>query len=98
MAIERPLRELGIHDVFQLLDLSQKTGRLRVSSEPRADEGRVFFNNGKVVFASIRSSAMPTEITLLHAGRITKADITRARACQTNGRAGRDIVDLLVDI
>jgi tetratricopeptide (TPR) repeat protein len=98
MAIERPLRELGIHDVFQLLDLSQKTGTLRVFSEPRADEGRVFFSNGKVVFASIRSSATPTEITLLNAGRITEADLTRARASKTNGRAGSDIVDLLVDI
>lgn len=98
MAIERPLRELGIHDVFQLLDLSHKTGTLRVVSGPRADEGRVFFNNGKVVLASIRSSPMPTELALLRAGRITEADLARARSCQVNGRAGRDIVDLLVDI
>src|ERR687896_642766 len=28
MAIEGPLRELGIHDVFQLLDLSRKTEML----------------------------------------------------------------------
>ena len=41
MAIEGPLRELGIHDVFQLLDLSRKTGVLRVSSELREDEGLV---------------------------------------------------------
>src|SRR5438045_3237774 len=33
MAIEGPLRELGIHDVFQLLDLSRKTGALRVPAE-----------------------------------------------------------------
>ena len=31
MAIEGPLRELGIHDVFQLLDLNRKTGVLRVT-------------------------------------------------------------------
>ena len=35
MAIEGPLRELGIHDVFQLLDLSRKTGMLCVSSKLR---------------------------------------------------------------
>jgi hypothetical protein len=98
MAIEGPLRELGIHDVFQLLDLSRKTGMLRVSSELREDEGLVFFDNGKVVLASIRSTAMPTEVALLQAGRITEADITNARARQANGRAERDIVDLLVDI
>src|SRR4051812_6888778 len=98
MAIEGPLRELGIHDVFQLLDLSRKTGMLRVSSELREDEGLVFFDNGKVVLASIRSTAMPTEMALLQAGRVTEADITKARARQANGRAERDIVDLLVDI
>jgi len=43
MAIEGPLRELGIHDVFQLLDLSRKTGRLRVSSALRGNEGTVEF-------------------------------------------------------
>src|SRR4051812_39336217 len=98
MAIEGPLRELGIHDVFQLLDLSRKTGMLRVSSELREDEGLVFFDNGKVVLASIRSTAMPTEMALLQAGRVTEADITKARARQANGRAERDIVDLLVEI
>jgi hypothetical protein len=55
MPIEGPLRELGIHDVFQLLDLSRKTGMLRVSSELRDDEGVVYFDRGRVVHAGIRS-------------------------------------------
>jgi hypothetical protein len=55
MPIEGPLRELGIHDVFQLLDLSRKTGVLRVLSELRDDEGLVYFDTGRVVEASIRS-------------------------------------------
>lgn len=55
MPIEGPLRELGIHDVFQLLDLSRKTGVLRVLSELRDDEGLVYFDSGRVVQASIRS-------------------------------------------
>ena len=55
MAIEGPLRELGIHDVFQLLDLSRKTGVLRVTSELREDGGVVYFDAGRVVQASIRS-------------------------------------------
>ena len=46
MAIEGPLRELGIHDVFQLLDLSRKTGVLSVASELRDDEGVVHFDSG----------------------------------------------------
>ncbi len=98
MAIEGPLRELGIHDVFQLLDLSRKTGVLRVSSELREDEGLVTFDNGRVVQASIRSKAVPMELTLLQAGRISEADIQKARAAQSNGRAGREIVEILVEL
>ena len=98
MAIEGPLRELGIHDVFQLLDLSRKTGRLRVSSELREDEGLVLFDAGRVVHAAIKSTAVPTEMALLQAARVTEADLERARARQANGRGNRDIVDLLVEI
>jgi hypothetical protein len=98
MAIEGPLKELGIHDVFQLLDLSRKTGMLRVTSELREDEGLVIFDNGRVVQAMIRSKAVPTEMALLQAGRISEADLEKARARQANGRAAREIVDLLVDI
>jgi hypothetical protein len=98
MAIEGPLRELGIHDVFQLLDLSRKTGKLRVSSEIREDEGLVLFDSGRVVHAAIKSTALPTEVALLQAARVTEADLQRARARQGNGRADRAIVDLLVEI
>ncbi|HEX3868303.1 MAG TPA: DUF4388 domain-containing protein [Gemmatimonadaceae bacterium] len=55
MAIEGPLRELGIHDVFQLIDLSRKSGALRVSSGLRDDEGLVYFEQGRVVKAALRS-------------------------------------------
>src|ERR1043166_3588042 len=98
MAIEGPLRELGIHDVFQLLDLSRKTGMLRVSSELREDEGLVTFDSGRVVQAMIRSKAVPIEMALLQAGRITEPDLEKARARQANGQAGREIIDLLVEI
>jgi tetratricopeptide (TPR) repeat protein len=97
MAIEGPLRELGIHDVFQLLDLSRKTGVLRVASELRDDEGVVHFDAGKVVHAHVKSKAVPLELTLLQSGKISKDDLESARAKRTNGRADTDIVDLLVE-
>lgn len=98
MAIEGPLRELGIHDVFQLLDLSRKTGVLRVTSELRDDEGLVSFDNGRVVQASVRSKPMTTEMLLVQSGRVSEQDVDKARARQANGRANRDVIDLLVDI
>jgi hypothetical protein len=98
MAIEGPLRELGIHDVFQLLDLSRKTGVLRVTSELRDDEGVVAFDNGRVVHAAIRSKALPVEMALLQAGRISDLDLEKARARQAGGRGRRDIIESLVEI
>jgi hypothetical protein len=87
MAIEGPLRELGIHDVFQLLDLSRKTGMLRVTSELRDDEGIVLFDSGRVVQASVRSNPMSLEEMLLRSGRVTETDLERARAMRSgNGR------------
>lgn len=55
MPIEGPLQELGLPDVFQLLDLSRKTGLLRVSSRTLGDEGTIYFEGGRVVHAALRS-------------------------------------------
>lgn len=85
MAVEGPLRELGIHDVFQLLDLSRKTGELRVTSELRHNEGKVYFDAGEVVYAEIRSNPHPLGTLLVRAGRIDDADLTRARDMQVRG-------------
>jgi tetratricopeptide (TPR) repeat protein len=80
MAIEGPLRELGIHDVFQLLDLSRKTGALRVTSDLRDDAGDVLFDGGKVIHASVRSNPTSIERILRAAGKLTDADLAAARA------------------
>jgi len=94
MAIEGPLRELGIHDVFQLLDLSRKTGVLRVSSDLRDDEGVLYFDRGRVTQATIRSKSMPVELALRQAGRISDDDLALARSQLPEGRA--DVADALV--
>jgi tetratricopeptide (TPR) repeat protein len=88
MAIEGPLRELGIHDVFQLLDLSRKTGALRVTSELRNDEGNVLFDGGKVIHASIRSNPTSIERILRQAGKIGDADLAAAGALPDNSGMG----------
>src|SRR5207249_841424 len=65
MAIEGPLRELGIHDVFQLLDLSRKTGVLRVTSELRHNAGTIYFQDGTIIFAEIKSNPHPLGALLI---------------------------------
>ena len=94
MAIEGPLRELGIHDVFQLLDLSRKTGALRVTSDLRSDEGNVLFDGGKVIYASIRSNPTSIERILRQAGKIGDADLAAAAALPD--QPGQGLGDRLV--
>jgi len=85
MAIEGPLKELSIHDVFQLLDLSRKTGTLRVASDLRQNAGTVYFEDGVVVGAVIRSNPHPLGRILMRSGRVTEQDLLRARAFQSAG-------------
>lgn len=89
MAIEGPLKELEIHDVFQLLDLSRKTGALRVTSELRHNQGTVYFQNGAVIHANIRSNPHRLGDLLLRAGKCTEAELDRARDVQRRGDSRR---------
>jgi hypothetical protein len=97
MAIEGPLRELGIHDVFQLLDLSRKTGSLRVTSALRDNEGIVCFESGRVVSASIRTNPHPLGGMLVRAGKISEGDLERARSAQGKRTDGKRLGELLVE-
>ena len=97
MAIEGPLRELGIHDVFQLLDLSRKTGALRVTSALRDNEGVVCFESGRVVSASIRTNPHPLGAMLVRAGKISEGELERARAVQATRTERKRLGELLVD-
>src|SRR6266516_4294712 len=98
MPIEGPLRELGIHDVFQLLDLSRKTGVLRVTSELRHNAGTISFEGGAIVFAEIRSNPHPLGALLLRTGKITEADLERARDMQERQGDGRRLGEILVSL
>ena len=98
MPIEGPLRELGIHDVFQLLDLSRKTGALRVTSELRHNEGKIYFDSGVVVSAEIRSNPHPLGALLLRTGKIAEADLERARDMQQRQGDKRRLGEILVSL
>jgi tetratricopeptide (TPR) repeat protein len=96
MAIEGPLRELGIHDVFQLLDLSRKTGLLRVTSELRHNAGTIAFEGGAIIGAEIRSNPHPLGALLLRTGKIGEADLERARDMQQRQGDQRRLGEILV--
>jgi hypothetical protein len=78
MPIEGPLDELGLQEVFQLLDLSRKTGMLRVTSRMRDDEGHVYFDAGRVVQANLRSKP----VTPVDAASVSDRELERRLRAQ----------------
>jgi hypothetical protein len=96
MAIEGPLRELGVHDVFQLLDLTRKTGTLRIHSALRDNDGVVHFVNGRVVGASMRDENHRIGRMLVKAGRVTEEELLGALKVQIQQGETRRVGDILV--
>jgi len=85
MAIEGPLQDIGIHDVFQLLDLARKSGTLTVRSIVRGNEGTVFFESGAVVHATMKNNPHTLGVLLRKAGKVSEREIDAAMAAQTAG-------------
>jgi hypothetical protein len=98
VAIEGPLKELGLHDVFRLLDLSRKTGVLRITSHLRDNDGTVFFDSGSIVFASIRSNPHRIGERMVAGGRITPEELEHARAVQQREGGRRRLGQILVQM
>jgi tetratricopeptide (TPR) repeat protein len=96
MAIEGPLRELGVHDVFQLLDLTRKTGALRIHSALRDNDGVVNFSNGRVVGASMRDENHRLGRMLVKAGRISEEELLGALKIQIQQGETRRVGEILV--
>jgi hypothetical protein len=95
VALEGPLKELHIQDVFQLLDLGRKTGVLRVTSELRQAAGTVSFERGGVVAATLGKDSQPIGARLVKAGKINEQQLAEARALQQSGDSRR-LGDILV--
>jgi hypothetical protein len=87
MAIEGPLQDIGIHDVFQLLDLARKSGRLTVRSDVRDNEGRVYFDKGTIVHATMRDNPYTLGAILKKAGKVTDKELDIAAELQRNDRS-----------
>ncbi len=98
MPIEGPLKELGLHDVFQLLDLSRKTGVLRITSQLRNNDGTVFFDRGAIVFALVRSNPQRLGERLVHLGKITPAELEHARTVQQREGGKRRLGKIFVEM
>jgi hypothetical protein len=95
VALEGPLKEFHIQDVFQLLDLGRKSGVLRVTSELRQTAGTVSFERGGVVAATLGRDPQPIGARLVRQGKISADQLGRALALQHSGDSRR-LGDILV--
>jgi tetratricopeptide (TPR) repeat protein len=71
---------------------------LRVTSELRHNAGTVYFDGGAVIYAEIRSNPHPLGGLLLRSGKITDADLERARDMQTRRSDPRRLGEILVSL
>lgn len=65
MAIQSSIEELGLFDLFQVLHLNEKTGRLIITDEGGSREAQILFEGGSVCMASIHDRAPKTIEVLL---------------------------------
>jgi hypothetical protein len=71
---------------------------LRVTSELRHNAGTIYFDDGAVIYAEIRSNPHPLGGLLLRSGKISEADLERARDMQARQGDPRRLGEILVAI
>jgi tetratricopeptide (TPR) repeat protein len=95
MAIKGSLREASLPDVLQLLSMGKKTGCLSVTH--RSNFGYIYFDKGKISYASIVNRRDRIGDMLVKAGTISSEQLQEAIETQSKQRDKR-IGDLLVDL
>ena len=95
MAIKGSLREASLPDVLQLLSMGRKTGCLSVTH--RNNFGYIYFESGKISYASIVNRRDRIGDMLVKAGSITPEQLQSAIDAQGKHRDKR-IGDLLVEL
>ena len=95
MAIKGSLREASLPDVLQLLAMGKKTGCLSVTH--RNNFGYIYFEKGKISYASIVNRRDRIGDMLVKAETITQQQLQQAIDAQAKQRDKR-IGDLLIDL
>ena len=93
MAIEGSLADVSLADICQLLSLGRKAGCLTVTD--RSNFGYIYFENGRVVYASILNRPDRLGETLVKNGVIQPDDFSRAleeQGKEGQGRLGEILV------
>src|SRR3989449_4557731 len=93
MAIKGSLKEASLPDVLQLLALGQKTGCLSIAD--RSNFGYIFFDKGRICYASIVNRRDRLGDILVKHARITDEQLAAAIRKQSTAR-GKKLGEILV--
>ncbi|MBW7933324.1 MAG: tetratricopeptide repeat protein [Gemmatimonadaceae bacterium] len=94
MAIRGSLKEASLPDVLQLLSMGKKTGCLSVTH--RSNFGSIYFDKGKISYASIVNRRDRLGDILMKSGVITQEQLEEGIAAQAHERDKR-LGEILVD-
>lgn len=95
MSLEGRLEDLGLPDIFQIINLSKRSGVLTLIKKDGM--GRVVFNQGNVVYAS-SDNRNRFGYTLLQKELISRADLERALSYQKLRSSKKPIGTILVEM
>src|SRR4051812_37961331 len=94
MAIKGSLKEASLPDVLQLLAMGKKSGCLSVTH--RSNFGYIYFDQGRISYASIVNRRDRLGDVLVKAGHITREQLEHAIEQQAKTR-DRRLGDILVE-
>ena len=95
MAIEGALQDVSLADICQLLGMGNKTGCLSITD--RSNFGYVYFEKGRVIYASVLNRRDRLGELLVRNHIITRKDLSRATALQAETK-GKRLGEILVEI
>jgi hypothetical protein len=95
MAIKGSLREASLPDVLQLLAMGQKTGCLSVTD--RSSFGYIYFDRGRISYASIVNRRDRLGDMLVKAEIIEPEQLERAIQAQANEQRDKRLGEILVE-
>ncbi len=93
MAIKGSLKEASLPDVLQLLAMGGKTGCLSVTD--RSSFGYIYFENGRIIYASLLNRRDRLGDILIQEGIITRDALEEAIDEQSRSRDGRRLGEIL---
>ncbi len=95
MAIEGSLADVSLADICQLLAMGRKTGCLTMTDT--SNFGYIFFENGKVIYASVLNRPDRLGELLVKSEAITRDDLSAAME-QQGKHGGKRLGEILVEL